>query len=218
MPFKVFYQPTPKMWAKRLYPQRGNMNSMQVTITHEDPENADSVMLISELDAYLIPLYPPESCHGYSPKQLAKENVAFFILWLNKEPAACGAVKLFDRGYAEIKRVYVRPRFRRKGLGKIIVKHLENHAAQEGAKLIRLESGVNQPEALALYEHMKYKRTTAFPPYLEDPLSVFYEKSIEPKASRFARVARLQCLKPLGGARILLQSLSPRSSCQPCLR
>lgn len=151
---------------------------MKVTIAREDPENADSVMLISELDAYLIPLYPSESCHGYSPKQLAKENVAFFILRLNNEPAACGAVKLFNRGCGEIKRVYVRPRFRRKGLGKIVVKHLENYAAQEGAKLIRLESGVNQPEALVLYERMGYKRAEAFPPYVEDPLSVFYEKSI----------------------------------------
>ena len=119
MPFKVFYPTTLKIGAKRLYPQRGNMHSMKVTIAREDPENADSVMLISELDAYLIPLYPSESCHGYSPKQLAKENVAFFILRLNNEPAACGAVKLFNRGCGEIKRVYVRPRFRRKGLGKI---------------------------------------------------------------------------------------------------
>jgi putative acetyltransferase len=154
------------------------MTSMPVVIAQEDPENADSVMLISELDAYLIPLYPDESCHGYSPKRLAKENIPFFILRLDNEPAACGAVKLINEGYGEIKRVYVRPKFRRKGLGKTIVKHLENYAAQKGAQLIRLESGINQPEALALYEEMKYTRIPAFPPYLEDPLSVFYEKKI----------------------------------------
>ena len=150
---------------------------MLVTITLERPDTPEALALITELETYLEPLYPPESQFGFSPEKLIKENVAFFVLRLNGLTAGCGGVKLY-RNFGEIKRMYVRPEFRGKGLSKQMLKHLEEYTLQHGVHVIRLETGVNQPEALALYEGMGYNRIPPFEPYPDAPLSVFYEKRL----------------------------------------
>ena len=76
------------------------------------------------MDAYLDPLYPKESQHGYSIEKLVAQRVEFFVLYEDETPAACGGVQLFgdpkgaDEGYGEIKRMYVRPEFRGRGYAK----------------------------------------------------------------------------------------------------
>ncbi len=153
---------------------------MQVTITPERPDTADSLALIDELEAYLTPLYPAESQFGFSPEKLIRENVAFFVLRYKDSPAACGAVKLFD-DFGEIKRMYVRPEYRGKGFGRLMLSHLEEYARQHDIRMLRLETGVNQPEALRLYEGMGYYKISSFDPYPKDlPLSLFYEKRLNP--------------------------------------
>jgi putative acetyltransferase len=150
---------------------------MAVTIAEERPDTEDALVLIAELESYLTPLYPPASQHGLGPEQLIKEHVAFFILRDNGVPAGCGGVKLY-RDFAEIKRMYVRPRFRGKGFGKTLMSRLESHALDNSIRLLRLETGIYQPEAIGLYERQNFYRIPPFWPYAEDPLSIFYEKRI----------------------------------------
>ncbi len=121
---------------------------MPVTITPERPDGTDAAELIAELDALLEPLYPSESRHGYSVAKLIDQGVAFFVLRADGEPAGCGGVQLFGAEYGELKRMYVRPRFRGLGLGRLLLEHLEAYARGRGVGLVRLETGVHQGAAI----------------------------------------------------------------------
>ncbi len=151
---------------------------MSAVITQERPDGADAVLLIGELDAHLTPLYPSESRHGFSVEKLIAEGVTFFLLRYHGAPVGCGGIKLFGTEYGEIKRMYVRPQFRGHGFGKLMLNHLAAYAQARGVPLLRLETGIYQPEAIGLYEGMGYRRIAPFPPYKEDPLSWCYEKRI----------------------------------------
>jgi GNAT superfamily N-acetyltransferase len=150
----------------------------EISIDWERPDTADASALVAELEAYLSPQYPPASQHGLSVDQLIKEKVAFFVLRSDGKPAGCGGIQCFGSEYAELKRFYVRPDFRRKGLGKILLRHLEEFARAQRIPVVRLETGILQHEAMRLYEQTGYKEIPAFGPYAPDPLSAFYEKQL----------------------------------------
>jgi putative acetyltransferase len=147
-------------------------------ITPERPDTPDAMALIEELETHLASLYPAASRHGFSVEKLLREEVAFFLLRAEGTPAACGGIKLFGTDYGELKRMYVRPRVRGRGFGKLMLDHLADYARQQGISLLRLETGIHQREAIGLYERMGFQRIPPFPPYRRDPLSRCYEKRL----------------------------------------
>jgi ribosomal protein S18 acetylase RimI-like enzyme len=151
---------------------------MSVTITPEHPGSADAVALIAELEAHLDPLYPSKSRHGYSVEKLIAQSVAFFVLRDNGTAAGCGGVQLFGTEYGELKRMYVRPQFRGKGFGTMLLDHLAAYAQSHGLGLLRLETGIHQADAIRLYERAGYQRIPPFGTYVKDPLSLFLEKRV----------------------------------------
>jgi GNAT superfamily N-acetyltransferase len=151
---------------------------MAVVISLERPDSVDAKTLIEELEAYLIPLSPPESRHGYSVEKLLEENVPFFIIRDNETPAGCGGVKLFGSEYGEIKRMYIRPQFRGLGYAKLMLDHLAEYARRHGVEILRLETGIEQRAAISLYERAGFQSIPPFGEYKPDPLSRFYEKRI----------------------------------------
>ena len=151
---------------------------MSAIITPERPDSADAIALITELEAHLEPLYPRESRHGFSVEKLIAHAVAFFVLRENDTPAGCGGIQLFGAAYGELKRMYVRPPFRGLGFGKLLLDHLADYAGAHGVHLLRLETGIHQAEAISLYERRGFQRIPPFGEYVDDPLSLFYEKRI----------------------------------------
>jgi putative acetyltransferase len=151
---------------------------MPVLITRERPDTPDAVALITELEAHLASLYPAESRHGFSVEKLLAERVAFFVLRADGAPAACGGILLVGREYGEIKRMYVRPEFRGRGFAKSILSRLTAHAQAHGIDVLRLETGIHQPEAIGLYEQSGFYPIPPFGPYTEDPLTRCYEKRL----------------------------------------
>ena len=151
---------------------------MSATIALERPDSADVVALITELEAHLDPLYPPASRHGYSVEKLLAQAVAFFVLRDDGTPAGCGGIQLFDTDYGELKRMYVRPQFRGLGFGKLLLNRLADYARAHGVGLLRLETGIHQAEAINLYKRMGFQRIPPFGLYVDDPLSLFFEKRI----------------------------------------
>jgi GNAT superfamily N-acetyltransferase len=135
------------------------------SITQERPDSADAVALISELEAHLNPLCPAESRHGFSIERLIAEQVAFFVLRVDGAPAGCGGIKLFSTDYGEVKRMYVRPEFRGRGLSKLMLNHLIDYADAHGVTCVRLETGMYQTEAIWLYERMGFRRVPPFGAY-----------------------------------------------------
>jgi putative acetyltransferase len=144
-------------------------------ITRERPDTPDAAALVNELEAHLAQFYPIQSRHGLSVERLVSEGVAFFVLRHDGSPAACGGIKLFSTEFGELKRMYVRPQFRGRKFGKVILEHLADYARSQGVLLLRLETGIHQREAIGLYEAFGFRRIPAFPPYKQDPLSRCYE-------------------------------------------
>jgi putative acetyltransferase len=151
---------------------------MTAIITPERPDTTEAQALIQELEGELAPLYPSESRHGYSIERLLAEAVAFFLIREDGLPAGCGGVKLSGTEYGEVKRMYVRPQFRGLGLARRMLSHLADYAQSQGVRVLRLETGIHQREAIRLYEGMGFQRIPPFGEYKEDPLSRFYEKRI----------------------------------------
>lgn len=130
---------------------------------------------MTELESHLAQRYPAESRHGYSVARLLEEQVAFFVARVDGAPAACGGVQLVGTEYGEVKRMWVRPQFRRLGLGRAVLERLAEHALSHGLHVLRLETGVDQTAAIALYEGFGFRRIPPFPPYRDDPLSLCFE-------------------------------------------
>jgi putative acetyltransferase len=156
---------------------------MTTTITVERPDSANAQALIAELEGELAPFYPSESRHGYSVEKLLAQGVAFFLIREDGAPAGCGGVQLFGSDYAEVKRMYVRRPFRGLGLARQMLDHLSDYARAHGVRLLRLETGIHQKDAIRLYEGMGFQRIPPFGEYREDPLSHFYEKQIDRETS-----------------------------------
>ena len=160
---------------------------MAIEIALERPDTPDATGLIHELEAHLAPRYPAASRHGYSVDRLLAEGVDFYVLRADGAPAACGGVLVVEgvdagggatSGYAEVKRMYVRPAFRGAGYGKAILDRLAERARERGVEVLRLETGIHQVEAIGLYVRAGFRRIDAFGPYVDDPLSRYYEKRL----------------------------------------
>lgn len=158
----------------------------EILIEETDPRSPDVVPLLQQLDDYLNGLYPPGSNHILSVDALARPGVTFLTAKIEGEVVGCGAVVERDGAYAEIKRMFVLPRHRGHRIGQRLLEVLEARTRAMGLTLLRLETGVSQPEALRLYECAGYHRREAFGDYPVDPMSVFMEKDLS-NPSRPAR-------------------------------
>jgi putative acetyltransferase len=150
-------------------------DGMSVVIAEERPDSPDAVALIEELDDHLVALYAVQSRHGFSVEKLLRDGVKFFVARDGGRPAGCGGVLLVGREYAEVKRMYVRPAFRGRRIGRLMLDHLVEHARQHGLTVIRLETGIHQRQAIALYEARGFRKIPPFGPYRDDPVSLCYE-------------------------------------------
>ena len=150
-----------------------------IEITPESPDSPDALRLLSELDGHLLSLpYPAESRHAFSVEQLLREEVAFFITRYQNEPAGCGGIKFYSN-YGEVKRMYVRPSHRGLGLGRKMLDRLADCARQQALNVLRLETGIYQVEAIGLYERYGFQRRAPFGEYKIDPLSLYFEKTLQ---------------------------------------
>jgi putative acetyltransferase len=149
-----------------------------MTIAFESPDQPEVIALIAELDAYQDTLYPPESRHTLDLASLKQPNVLFAVARDNVGQAiGCGAIVLRP-DFGELKRMYVSPRGRGQGVAKKLLARLESQAIGSGCKLLKLETGPYQHEALALYASAGYEYRGPFGDYTNDPLSVFMQKHI----------------------------------------
>ena len=96
-------------------------------------------------------------------------------------PVGCGALRPLGDGVAEVKRMYVVPAARGRGLSKLVLAGLEAAARDRGWTTLRLETGPRQPEAVALYEGTGYRPIAAFGAYAHGADdSLFYERVLPP--------------------------------------
>jgi putative acetyltransferase len=149
-----------------------------ITIVRESPRQPDVVALIRQSDLLMQSLYPAGSNHLVDIDALAQPQVHFFVAREDGRALGCGAFVIADGKHAEMKRVFVDPAVRGKGIARLIMEALEREAAKLGIDLMQLETGIKQPEAIALYRKFGYVERGPFGSYRPDPLSLFMEKRL----------------------------------------
>lgn len=138
-------------------------NSTPITAAAEDVRSADSVQLIHELSTELAALYQTsDGTAGFKPADVEVPRAAFIIARHNGYPVGCGALRPIDDTTVEVKRMYTRPDYRRKGVGQAILAEIERLSHEFGYTTIKLQTGPKQPEAAALYERVGYYRIPRF--------------------------------------------------------
>ena len=157
-------------------------------VKQESPNQIDVIALIADLDAYQDSLYPAEARYALDLTSLSKPNVLFVVArdeW--SATLGCGAIVLNDT-YGEVKRMYVRPEARGEGVAQQIIAVLEASAYESGCRVLMLETGPYQPEALKFYSRQGYARRGPFGSYPEHQLSVFMGKSLDIKATAISTI------------------------------
>jgi putative acetyltransferase len=152
-----------------------------IEIAIEDPEQSEIAALLESSDAYMATLYPAESNHMLDIASLKRSEVTFIVARVDGRALGCGAVVNSGEGWAEVKRMFVSPAARGQKLGRRLLEKIETIAVAHGATLLRLETGVKQPEALSLYQSAGFIEIGPFGKYSADPHSMFMEKPIAGK-------------------------------------
>jgi GNAT superfamily N-acetyltransferase len=156
------------------------------TMLHVDPEDPKSAVaqtLIAQLSHELAERYPEDEDAGagqFAPGDAAMARSIFVVAWFGSDAVGCGALRPFAAtpGTGEIKRMYVAPSVRGRGIGREILRELERHARGFGYSRLCLETGLRQPEALALYEKEGFMPIAKYPPYENNTHSLCFEKPI----------------------------------------
>jgi GNAT superfamily N-acetyltransferase len=152
----------------------------RVPISHPD-----ALLLVEEVQEEYVVRYGGRDDTPLDPAAFDPPGGAFYVGYLGDEPVATGAwrrrtdVEVFDtRATAEIKRMYVVAAHRGEGLARRMLAHLEVTAAEAGAEALVLETGVAQPEAIALYLSSGYTRIPSFGHYRYSPQNRCYARPL----------------------------------------
>jgi putative acetyltransferase len=152
------------------------MSECRIEIAIEDPAQPEVAPLLHASDAYMASLYPTESNHMLDVASLRLPQVAFLVARVDGKALGCGALVDSGEGWAELKRMFVSPAARGMKLGRRLLEEIEAIAGRSGARVLRLEMGGLQPEALGLYRAAGFVEIGPFGAYGPDPLSIFMEK------------------------------------------
>lgn len=138
----------------------------------------DAAALVEEVQLEYVARYGSRDETPLAEGYFEPPQGAFFVGYLDGVPVATGAwhlrtdvTALGRSASAEIKRMYVAPAGRSRGLARLMLAHLENTARSAGADLMILETGTGQPEALALYASSGYEPIPGFGFYRTSPLN-----------------------------------------------
>jgi len=102
----------------------------------------------------------------------------FLVGWVGDQAVASGGLRRHDNQTAEIKRMYVVPEYRGRGFARSVLAALEGCAVDLGYRQIVLETGAEQPEAIALYTSSGYLPVEGFGHYRDSPLSRSFGKPL----------------------------------------
>jgi GNAT superfamily N-acetyltransferase len=156
-------------------------NFIDVQVRREDILSSVVQRLIGALNAELDARYPEEGANHFrlDPEEVADGRGAFLVAYWGDKPVGCGAVRRIEPAVAEIKRMYVAPEARGRGVGRNVLVELESEAQRLGATRLVLETGPRQPEALALYSRAGFVEIPNFGEYAGCEFSVCMAKELK---------------------------------------
>jgi putative acetyltransferase len=141
----------------------------------------EAALLIEHLSAELSDRYQEDDGTGhFRIEDVLQPRSGFLLARWQGQAVGCGAFRPLMGDIAEIKRMYVEPAFRGRGIARRLLAALEAGARQAGFARVWLETGTAQPEALGLYETSGYRVIDNYGHFRHDPRSVCFEKTLAP--------------------------------------
>ena len=152
-------------------------NVAAIEISPEPFDSPDAAELRDELARELTERYGSDFEPGV---KATAADVAIFLVARGDDgtPLGCGGLRSLGEPVAEIKRMYVRPEARGQGVGAAILIALESSAFRLGFKVLRLETGPLQPEAIGLYARAGYREIPCFGAYAGASASRCFERRL----------------------------------------
>ncbi|HAX68681.1 MAG TPA: GNAT family N-acetyltransferase [Anaerolineae bacterium] len=148
-----------------------------LTVKRTDSENLDFIYLVKHLDADLAERDGSE--HAFYAQFNKIDKIRCVVLVYEEEkPIGCGAIKEYQPGIMEVKRMYTLPGHRGKGIASRVLNELERWSAELGYATCILETGKKQPEAIALYKKNGYQIIPNYGQYAEIEDSICFEKRV----------------------------------------
>ena len=150
----------------------------EVTIEERAFDSPQSQALVAEVQQEYVRRYGGPDETAVDPAEFAAPHGTFLVATVAGETIGCAGLRRHSDGVAEVKRMFVRVEHRRRGHARRMLAALETWARDHGARRVVLETGLAQPEAIALYESAGYSLIEGFGHYRDSPLSRSFAKDV----------------------------------------
>ena len=153
------------------------MQTNQLILKRSSNSEPDFKSLISQLDKYLS-IVNGEQDAFYAPNNVLDPLDTAVIAYYDGKPVGCGCFKKFNHESVEIKRMYVAPEIRGKGIASAVLNELEKWAKEKGFTQTVLETGKKLDDANALYYKQGYQIIENYGQYAGIENSVCMKKAL----------------------------------------
>jgi putative acetyltransferase len=151
----------------------------KIMICLERADTKDAQPLMKQLDDDLMQRYPAlQATHDLRAQDVTDPNFTFLVARTGGGAVGCGALRVLEPGVGEVKRMFVVPEFRGRGIARCILEALESRARELGYAVVRLETGLGQLEVIGLYKSAGYREIAGFGEHADNPFSVCFEKRL----------------------------------------
>ncbi len=149
-----------------------------MNIVRTNSDNPDFLGLVQLLDADLA--IRDGELHSFYGQFNKLDKIKFVVVaYDDGKPLGCGAIKEYETNTMEVKRMYVPPGYRKKGIATTILAELENWARELSCTRCVLETGKRQPEAIGLYKRNGYRLIPNYGQYAGVENSVCFGKELK---------------------------------------
>ena len=143
-----------------------------------DPASSMAAELLRLFKEDVNERYPDELVRDIDIDDFVSAGGVFMVLYIDNAVAGCSAFYPLDKNSVELKRMYLKPPYRGKGMSRHMLAQLEDVARKQGFEAMKLETGRRQPEAIGLYLSEAYHEIDPFGAYINDPNSICFEKPL----------------------------------------
>ena len=150
----------------------------EMELREEPYDGPTAQALIEAVQQEYVVRYGGPDTSPVDPEEFAPPTGRFLVGYVGTEAVASGGLRRIGDDVVEVKRMYVAPAWRGRGLSRRVLARLEELAASLGARRVVLETGLQQPEAMRLYETSGYERIEGFGHYKCNESSVSYGKDL----------------------------------------
>jgi GNAT superfamily N-acetyltransferase len=149
----------------------------QIELVRTDATNVHFIEMVRKLDAYLTLVDGEE--HGFYDQYNQLQSIRHVVLaYAGQRPIGCGAIKAHSEDAMEVKRMFVHPEERQRGVASLVLRELERWAGELGYRKTILETGRRMRDAVAFYQKHQYIQIPNYGQYIGVTNSICFEKSL----------------------------------------